>query len=60
MPPRRKGVWKFKDSLTSNSEYEEKMENQIFDTLHVLDQDKITDKHLRWESLKYKIIENLL
>ena len=60
MPPRRKGVWKFKDSLTSNSEYEEKMENQIFDTLHVLDQDKITDKHLRWECLKYKIIENLL
>ena len=28
------------------------MENQIFETLHMLHQDKITDKHLRWEYLK--------
>ena len=31
------------------------MKNQIFETLRVLDQDKITDKHFRWEYLKYKI-----
>ena len=31
------------------------MKNQISETLHVLDQDKITDKHLRWEFLKYEI-----
>ena len=27
----------------------------FFETLHMLDQDKIIDKHLRWEYLKYKI-----
>ena len=31
------------------------MKNYIFETLRMLDQDKITDKHLRWEYLKYKI-----
>ena len=31
------------------------MKNQIFETLRILDQDKITDKHLRWEYLKYEI-----
>ena len=34
---------------------QKKMKNQIFETLRVLDQDKITDKHFRWEYLKYKI-----
>ena len=42
-------------SVTSNAEYVEKMKNQIFETLRILDQDKITDKHLRWEYLKYEI-----
>ena len=55
MPTRRKGFWKFKNSLTSNTEYVEKMKNQISETLRMLDQDKITDKHLRWEYLKYEI-----
>ena len=31
------------------------MKNQISKTLLMLDQDKITDKHLRWEYLKYEI-----
>ena len=31
------------------------MKNQISKTLHMLDHDKITDKHLRWEFLKYEI-----
>ena len=31
------------------------MKNQIFETLCMLDQDKITDKYLRWEFLKYEI-----
>ena len=43
---------KFNNSLTSNSEYVEKMKNQILETLRMLNQDKITDKHLRWEFLK--------
>ena len=55
MPIRGKGFWKFKNSLTSNDEYVEKMKNQISETLRMLDQDKITDKHLRWEFLKYEI-----
>ena len=31
------------------------MKIQISKTLRILDQDKITDKHLRWTSLKYEI-----
>ena len=32
------------------------MENQISKTrIRTLDQDRITDKHLRWDSLKYEI-----
>ena len=49
MPTWGKGFWKFNDSLTSNAEYVEKMKNQISETLRMLDQDKINDKHLRWE-----------
>ena len=47
MPTRGKGFWKFNNSLTSNDDYVEKMKNQISETLRTLDQDKITDKHLR-------------
>ena len=49
MPIRGKGFWKFNNSLTSNDDYVEKMKNQISETIRMLDQDKITDKHLRWE-----------
>ena len=31
------------------------MKNQVSEILCMLDQDKITDKHLRWKFLKYKI-----
>ena len=31
------------------------MKTQISETLRMLDQDEITDKHLRWEFSKYKI-----
>ena len=54
MPARGKGFWKFNNFLTSN-DYVEKMKNQISETISMLDQDKITDKHLRWEFLKYEI-----
>ena len=33
------------------------MKNQILETLRILNQDKITDKHLRLEFLKYEIRE---
>ena len=55
MPTRGQGLWKFNNYLTSNSEYVEKMKNQILVTLRMLNQDKITDKHLKWEFLKYEI-----
>ena len=44
MPTQGKGFWKFKNSLTSNAEYIEKMKNQISEALRMLDQDKITDE----------------
>ena len=47
MPTRGKGFWKFINFLTSNDEYVEKMKNHISETRRMLDQDKITDKHLR-------------
>ena len=49
MPTKGDSFWKFNNSLTSNSEYEfvEKMKNQFFETLRMLKQDKITNKHLR-------------
>ena len=55
MPTRGKGFWKFNNSSTSNTEHVEKMENQIFETLHILDQGKIIDKRLGWDYLKYEI-----
>ena len=53
MPPWGKGFWKFNNYLTSNAENVEKMEN--LKTLHMLEPDKITVKHHRWEYLKYEI-----
>ena len=47
MPSRGQGFWKFNNSSTSNSEYIEKMKIQILETLRMLNQDKITDEHLR-------------
>ena len=55
MPTQGKGFWKFNNSLTSNAEYVEKMKNQISETLRMLEQEKITDKHLRWEYLRNEI-----
>ena len=52
MPTRGKGLWKFNNS---NNDCVEKMKSQIYETLRMLDQGKITDKHLRWEFLKYEI-----
>ena len=55
MPTQGKGFWKFNNSLTSNDDYVEKMKSKISETIRMLHQDNITDKHLRWEFLKYKI-----
>ena len=55
MPTRGKGFWKFSNSLTSNNKLVEKTKTQISEILRMLDQEKITNKHLRWGFLKYKI-----
>ena len=55
MLTRGKDFCKFNNSLTSNDDYVEKMKKQISETIRMLDQEKITDKHLRWEFLKYEI-----
>ena len=52
MSTRGKGFWKFNNSLTSNTKYVQKTANQNFETLYMLDEDKITDKHLRLDYLK--------
>ena len=53
MPTRGKSFWEFKKSLTSNVEYvEKKRKNQVFETLRMLDQDRITNNHLRLEYSK--------
>ena len=36
------------------------MKNQFFETVRMLNQDKITDRCLRWEYLKYKIRKFIL
>ena len=59
MPTQGKDFWKFINSLTSNDDYVEKMKNKISETVRTLDQDKITDKHLRWEFSKYEITSSM-
>ena len=57
MPTQGKGFFKFNNSLTSNDDYIEKIKKQISETICMLEQDKISDNHLRWEFLKYKIMK---
>ena len=57
MPTRGKEFWKFSNSLTSNAKYFKKIKNQIFVTLRMLDQNKITDNDLRWEFFKVQDYE---
>ena len=53
MPTPGKSFWEFKKSLTSNVEYvEKKRKNQVFETLRMLDQGRITNNHLRLEYSK--------
>ena len=55
MPTRGKNFWDFENPLNSNAAQVEKMKNQISKTVCMLDQEKITAKHLGWEYLKYEI-----
>ena len=55
IPTWEENFWKFSNSLTSNAEYVEKIKSEIFETLRMLDQNKIANKHLGCNYLKYKI-----
>ena len=52
---RGRKLLKFKKSLISDSKYIESMKKNIYETLSFLDNQHITDDHLRWEYLKYEI-----
>ena len=47
METRGKGFQEFNYSLTSTAEYVQKMKNQNFENLLMINQGKITDKYLR-------------
>ena len=49
MATRGKAFREFKNSLSSNAEYVQKIKNQSFENLCMLNQGKITDKYLRWK-----------
>ena len=52
---RGKGLWKFNNSLSMNSDFQTKMIFHIKRTLETLDIEGITDFQVRWEFLKYEI-----
>ena len=53
MPTRGKSFWKFNNSLTSNAEYVEKMENQIFENLRTFDKEKKLISVLKYKIRKF-------
>ena len=52
---RGKGLWKFNNSLSMNSNFQTKMKCLIKSTLETLDTGRINDLQVRWEYLKYEI-----
>ena len=52
---RRKGLWKFNSSLSSNKRFVRNMKNHIATTTIFLNEENIFDDQIRWEYLKYEI-----
>ena len=52
---RGKGLWKFNNSLSMNSDFQTKMKFHIKCTLETLEIEGINDLQVRWEFLKYEI-----
>ena len=52
---RGKGLWKFNNSLSMNSDFQTKMKFHIKSTLETLEIEGIRDPQVRWEFLKYDI-----
>ena len=48
---RSKGLWKFSNSLSRNSDFQIKMKSHIKSTLETLEIDGIRDPQVRWEFL---------
>ena len=57
---RGKGLWKFNNSLSMNSDFQTKMEFHIKSTLETLKIEGIRDPQVRWEFLKYEIRKFLI
>ena len=52
---RGKGLWKFNNSLSINSDFATKMKHCIKSTIQTLEKVGIANFQARWEFLKYKI-----
>ena len=52
---RRKGLWRFNSSLSSNKRFVRNMKNHIATTTIFLNEENIFDDQIRWEYLKYEI-----
>ena len=52
---RGKGLWKFNNSLSMNSDFQTKIKFHIKNTLETLEIEGINDLQVRWEFLKYEI-----
>ena len=52
---RRRGFWKFNNSLTEIAEYVLQMKKLILDTLNELFNENILGGLVKWEYLKYNI-----
>ena len=57
---RGKGLWKFNNSLSMNSDFQTKMKFHIKSTLETLEIEGIRDPQVRWEFLKYEIRKFLI
>lgn len=49
------GLWKFKNSLNTNSDFATKTKYNIKTVLEISDKESITDYQYRWELLKNEI-----
>ena len=56
---RGEGLWKFNNSLTMNSDFQTKMKFHIKSTLETLEIEGIRDPQVRWEFLKYEILDRI-
>ena len=52
---RSKGLWKFNNSMSMNSDFQTKMKFHIKSTLETLEIEEISNPQVRWKFLEYEI-----